>query len=74
MAQDSYDPWRQEVSQALGRIEANVSNLGVRRDDHETRIKSLETKQNKRDGILSLIVLAIPVIPFLPDIKKFFGV
>ena len=71
------DSWRHGVSQDLGEIKANIKFLVEAhsnvREEHDERIKKLETKQNRRDGIMGVIVLALPFLPFIMDpIKKLF--
>lgn len=74
MTDPTFDAWRDNVSQALGRIEANVLTLTVTRKVDDERITKLEDKQSRRDGVVAVLVLIIPLVPFLPDfIKKVFG-
>jgi hypothetical protein len=70
MTDPTFDMWRDSVSQALGRIEANITNLAANRADHEIRITVLETKANKWAGI---VIAVLALLPFFADkIKSFF--
>lgn len=74
--QPHIDAWRHGVSQDLGEIKANIKYLvdahSTVKTEHDERITNLETKQNKRDGIVAVLVL---VFPFLVDpIKKFLNI
>ena len=82
---DSFDPWRQDVSQTLGEIKANIkflvdahkqgsTDLENLEKKHNDRITTLEAKQHRRDGVLGVIVLSLPFLPSLFDpLKKLFG-
>ncbi len=68
----TFDPWRDNVSEALGRIEANLTSLVTDYKQGEHRITALEQKQWKRDGVLGAAVL---LLPFLVDpFKKFLNI
>jgi hypothetical protein len=70
MNDPTFDMWRDSVSQALGRIEANVTNLSRTHGEHEERIAALETKANKWAGV---VVAFLALLPFFADkIKAFF--
>ena len=66
------DEWKHDVSQALGRIEANIEQLMSHRESHDTRITIIEARQNKWAGVA---LAAAAIIPFFTDKIKsiFFG-
>ena len=66
------DPWRHEVSRSLGKIEANIDLLVESRKEDSGRIKELEIKQNKRDGIVAAAILLVPF--FTEPIKKLLNI
>lgn len=72
MPSSTDDPWRHEVSRSLGKIEANIDILVKSREDDSGRIKELETKQNKRDGIVAAAILLVPF--FTEPIKRLLNI
>jgi hypothetical protein len=67
---DQIDQWRQGVSESLGDIKANIKHLVDSRGKDDERITHLEIKQSRRDGVMAVLVLVLPLIPFLPDFFK----
>jgi len=49
------DDFRQDVIERLSRIEEGVAGLYTNKTDHETRIRSLESKSTLLSGALALV-------------------